>query len=84
MFSGLILVLNDIPILDRFCMSSGPDGANGEFIFYWKTFLRSELITNKLSFFLKNKTFSQVQISAIGSHQRLFWGTNCHLFCLAG
>ena len=51
MFSGLILVLIDIPILGRFCMSSGPDGANGEFIFYWKTFLRSELITNKLSFF---------------------------------
>ena len=83
MFSGLILVLIDIPILGRFCMSSGPDGANGEFIFYCKIILRSELITNKLTFSI-HKTFSQVQISATGSHQRLFWGTNCHLFCLAG
>ena len=29
LFSNLI----DIPILGRFFMSSGPDGANGEFIF---------------------------------------------------
>ena len=33
-FSCLNLGLIDIPILGRFCMSSGPDGANGEFIFH--------------------------------------------------